>query len=173
MGFRIMRSRQAGLTTVEVAISGTVFFLAIFTLIETGRLLWAWETLTEATRRGARVAAVCPVNHSAIANVMVLNNPSDSGASAILPGLDTAQVTVEYLDQNGNVIPNPATCASWVLIDYVRTRIAGYNHNFVIPAFGAVLPSPPFETTLPRESLGKVPGVNYQCYGSVSPNPCP
>lgn len=161
---RIMHSRQVGLATVEVAIVGAVFFLVLFAVIETGRLLWTWETLNEATRRGARVAAVCPINHPGIRNVSVFNNPGNSGGSAVLPDLSTDDVNVSYLNANGN------PPVDWCDIRYVRVRI-NYQHNFAIPVFGEFLNAPDFETTLPRESLGKVPGVGYQCFGVASPNP--
>lgn len=164
MAGRIMRSRQAGTTTVEVAIVAGVLLLAIFALIETGRLLWTWETLNEATRRGARVAAVCPQDHPAIANVAVFNNPLSGGASAVLPDLSSADVNVTYLDANGN------PPVDWCAIRYVRVSIT-YQHAFAIPAFGALLNAPDFETTLPRESLGKVPGIGFQCFGLASPTP--
>lgn len=160
-----MRRHQAGITTVEFAIVGFVLFLTIFCLIETGRLLWVWESLTEATRRGARVAAVCPVNHPAIANVTVFNNPNNSGASAIIDGLNTDQVTVSYLGLDGT--PE----ANWCEIEYVRVGINGYVHNFVVPMVGSFINAPAFETTLPIESLGLVPGVGFQCFGVASATP--
>lgn len=159
------KARQAGVTTVEFTIIGFVLFLTIFALIETGRLLWVWESLTEATRRGARVATVCPVDHPAIANVAVFNNPSSSGASAILHGLTTGNVAVSYLNNSG------AAETNWCDIEYVRVEITGYVHNFVVPMVGTFLNAPDFETTLPIESLGLVPGVGFQCFGVASATP--
>lgn len=161
---RSMRSRQAGMTTVEVAIVGAVFLLAIFTLIETGRLLWAWETLNEATRRGARVAAVCPLNHASIANVAVFKDPATGTGGTVLPGLSPADVNVTYLNAN----ENPPV--DWCDIAYVRVSI-NYQHTFFVPGLQTIIPAPDFETTLPRESLGKVPGVGFQCFGVASPTP--
>lgn len=162
---RMLKSKQAGLATVEVAIVGAVFFLALFTVIEVGRLMWTWETLTEATRRGARVAAVCPVNHPAVANVTVFANPISGGAS-VIPGLSADDhVKVSYLDTNGNATAN------WCDIRYVRVRIDDYQHNLIVPFVGDLLTAPAFETTLPSESLGKVPGVGYQCFNRPSTPP--
>lgn len=165
-----MKSRQAGLATVEFAIVGAVLFLVVFTVIETGRLMWAWETLTEATRRGARVAAVCPVNHPGIANMTVLNPPDTSGESAILPGLLSTDVVVEYLDSSSTMLANPAN-DDWCDIRYVRVRITGYTHDLLIPFVSITLNAPAFETTLPAESLGMVPGVGFQCFGVSSATP--
>ena len=56
------RMRQRGTTTVEFAIVGTVLMVVVFAVIEFGRALFVINMLTEATRRGARMAAVCPVS---------------------------------------------------------------------------------------------------------------
>ena len=163
------RRRQAGVTSVEFAVVGAVLLLAVFAVIEFGRLLWTWESLVEATRRGARVAAVCPVNHSAIANVTVFNSPADSGASPYIADLSTDQVSVSYLDQSGVVLADPMS--NWCDIQYVRVQINGYVYNFSVPIVGSTLNAPEFETTLPAESLGLVPGVGFQCFGVNAPTP--
>lgn len=168
-GITLKLRRQAGVTTVEFAVVAAVLLLAIFTVIEFGRLLWTWESLGEATRRGTRVAAVCPVNHAAIANVAVFNEPGSSGASAILADLSTENVSVSYLDQDGNIISDPMN--NWCRIEYVRVRIVDYVHNFVVPMVGSLLNAPEFETTLPAESLGLVPGLGFRCFGVDSPTP--
>lgn len=165
-----MKSRQNGMTSVEFAVIGTVLLLVIFAVIETGRLMWVWETLTEATRRGARVAAVCPVNHAGIANMTVFNAPDTGGESAILNGLTTGNVVVEYLDGGSVLLGAPAN-DDWCDIEYVRVRIAGFTHQVLIPFVEITLDAPEFETTLPAESLGLVPGVGYQCFTAASPTP--
>lgn len=137
-------NRQNGIHTVEFAIVGAVFFVLLFGVIEFGRALFTWNTLTEATRRGARLAVVCPENHASIKNVAVFNSPDASGASPILPNLDSENVTIEY----------PA--------GFVRVRIAGYQYSLLIPPLIPGLDfspfiAPEFETTLPRESMGAVP----------------
>ena len=61
-----MKNSQQGTTTVEFAILASVLFVLIFGVIEIGRAFFVWNSLAEATRRGARIAAVCPVNHGSI-----------------------------------------------------------------------------------------------------------
>lgn len=162
-----MKNKVKGVTTVEFALVGGLFFLVLFGILEFGRLLFVWNTLTEATRRGARIAAVCPVNHSAIANIAVLDRPTGGGSSPILPGLSTANVELRYLDVDGIPIVTPV--ANFTAIRYVRVRIVGYSHNMIIPMFTPLLNAPPFQTTLPRESLG-VPrvGAGPQCFGTAA-----
>lgn len=161
--------QQTGVTTVEFAVVGAVLLLTVFAVIEFGRLLWTWESLAEATRRGARVAAVCPVDHASIANVAVFNDPGNSGASAILADLTTDHVAVTYLDRDGNIVGDPMN--NWCQIEYVRVRITGYAFNFVVPMVGSFLNAPEFETTLPAESLGLVPDVGFECFGAASATP--
>jgi TadE-like protein len=134
---------QKGTTTVEFAIVGAVLLTIMFAVIEFGRVLFTYAVLNEGTRRGARVAAVCPVNDPAIAQ---------ETAFASLPGLTTQNVAVEYLNQNGGMIGDPA--GSFGAIEYVQVRIVNYQHPMWIPFLNLVLTVPDFAATLPRESLG-------------------
>jgi len=148
--------RQKGIYIVEFTLVAALFFVLLFATIEFARALFVWNSLTEATRRGARLAAVCPMDHASIANVAVFNDPGAAGASPILPGLNSSDVTTDYLDQAGVVT---ATLSD---IRYVRVSIVGFQHTLLLPALlpglpGMTLTAPPFETTLPSESLGFVP----------------
>jgi Flp pilus assembly protein TadG len=145
-----MKRYQTGTTVVEFAIVGTLLLMLIFAVIEVGRALFIMNTLTEATRRGARVAAVCPVGDPMPAQVAVF--PNGGSNSAVVNGLSTANVAVEYLDINGSVIANPA--ANFSTIRYVRVRITGFTQLMIIPFIMPSLSLSGFSTTLPRESLG-------------------
>lgn len=135
------RAAQRGLTTVEFAIVGLVFFVILFAVIEFGRIIYTMNILQEGARRAARVAAVCAVNDPAIANRAVF---------ADLPGLTTANVIVEYLNQAGG------TAANFGDIRYVRVSIRGYSMPIAIPLINPTFDAPEFSSTLPRESLGVV-----------------
>jgi Flp pilus assembly protein TadG len=156
-----MRRQQAGVTSVEFAIIGLVLMMVVFGVIEMGRALFVVNTLTEATRRGARMAAVCPVGDPKPASVAVFD--SGSGSSSIVAGLTTGNVQVQYLDVNGNPIANPTTGANYGLIRYVSVSIVGFTHTMLIPTLVTTIPMNGFTTTIPRESLG-VPPV-----GAVTP----
>jgi hypothetical protein len=147
-----MRKRQNGLYLVELAIVGFVFLLILFTLIEFGRALYVMNSLGEATRRGARMAVVCPIGDAAIREVAVFNPSGGGGNSSMLAGLTTANVVVEYLDATGGVIGNPA--ASFTQVRSARVRIANFTHTFLIPFVNISFVTPGFPATLPRESLG-------------------
>ncbi len=154
------RQAQRGTTTVEFAIVATVLFIVLFGVIEVGRALFVWNTLTEATRRGARVAAVCPISHASVAKVAVFGDPLGGDASPILRNLSTANVQVDYLDNTGT------PTAVYEDVRYVSVGITNYQHTFLIPFVVQTIAVPPFTTTLPAESLGIIPELGVrQCYG--------
>jgi Flp pilus assembly protein TadG len=140
---------QRGTTIVEFAIVGALALTMVFAVVEFGRTLFVINALTEATRRGARVAAVCPVGDAKPAQVAVFDV---GGKSAVVAGLTTSNIVVEYLDTSGAAIANPA--ASFSSIRYVRVRIVSFTESLIIPFIMPTLSLPAFSTTLPRESLG-------------------
>ena len=144
------KALQTGTTTVEFAIVGLLLFVVVFAVIEFGRALYVMNMLTEATRRGVRLAAVCPVGDPKPASVAVFD--SGNGRSAVVSGLTTANIVVEYLDINGAAIANPS--ANFSQIRYVRVRVVGFSLPLAIPTINPVLPMSGFAATVPRESLG-------------------
>lgn len=140
--------QQSGTTSVEFAIIGVVAMVVIFAVIEFGRMVFVVNALSEATRRGARMAAVCPLNDPAIARVTVFNAPGGGSNSPVIGGFSTANVDVRYLDQNG------AQTAAFTQIQYVRVQIVNFQHSLLIPLAVSTFTLPGFPSTLPRESLG-------------------
>ena len=143
-----MKNSQAGTTTLEFALVALLYFIVLFGIVEFGRAYFTWNTLNEATRRGARVATVSTLNNAAIANVAVFNDPNTSGNSPVLRGLTTSNVQVRYLNADGT------TATQYTDIVYVEVTITGYQHRLLIPAFFQTITAPDFKTILPRESLG-------------------
>ncbi len=152
------RCRQHGLSTVEFAIVAAVLFMLIFAVIEVGRAYFVASALDEAARRGARMAAVCPIDDPAIAQAAAFE-------SALVYGLDPSDIAVEYLDVDGALIINPADPANFRLIRYVRVRVVGFQHQMFIPLLSPLtqFTMAEYATVLPRESLG-VPRV-----GAITP----
>ncbi len=155
-----MNRRQHGLATVEFALAATVLLVILLGAIEVGRLLYVWNVLGEAARRGARVAAVCPPGDTRVRDIAVFNVRDGGGSTPLLTGFGPGNVAVSYLDAAGNA------GATGLAIEYVSVTVAGYVHNFVVPlpfltgGGAATITVPPFTTTLPRESLGYVPISN-------------
>ena len=147
---------EKGTTTVEFAIVASVLFVMIFGVFEVGRGYYVYSMLDEVTRRGSRLAAVCPINDPAIAQMAVFNASGDGAASSLVSGLTPANVVIDYLDAANGVVATPADPASFVQIRYVRARIVNFQHQISIPfvAGMASVQMPEFESVLPRESLG-------------------
>jgi Flp pilus assembly protein TadG len=148
-----MRANQRGTTTVEFAIVASVMFMILFAVIEFGRVMFVANALEESTRRGARMAAVCPVGDPMPAQTAIL--AGSDGVSAIASDLTTSNVAIAYLDVNGAPVVNPA--ANLAAIRYVRTSIVGYQQRMLIPFIMPSFLMPSFAATLPAESLGYGP----------------
>lgn len=166
-----MKTSERGIFTVEFAIIAAALFIVLFAVIELSRIIWIWNTADEATRRGARVAAVCPVNHTAVHEATIFAAAGSGGPSPILRGLDTGNVTVEYLNKDGDAE------TSYSLIKYVRVSLSNYTVTPLIPFVNTTFTLPPFETTLPSESLGLIPDPDNptaapvcSCFGSSGPS---
>jgi Flp pilus assembly protein TadG len=155
------RKQQQGTTTVEFALIAGLVMIVLFGVIEVARAFFVWNTITEATRRGARVATVCPIDHPAIARITVFGNPGGGSTSPILHGLSTGHVQIEYFNNAGGA------AGSFADIAQVRVSIRGYQHTLLVPFVGQTLEVPPFSTTLPVESLGYVPEAGARtCFGA-------
>ncbi|MCG7201673.1 pilus assembly protein [Marinobacter pelagius] len=157
--------KQSGLHTVEFAIVGAMFFILLFGTIEFGRLMFVWNTLDEMSRRAARVAVVCPIEHSAIRRVAMFDEPGTSGESPILAGLMESNISIDYLTATGGVIADPA--GNYLDIEFIRSEVSGFQHQLIIPFFFRTFELPPFVTVLPRESLG-VSREGTGCFGTIS-----
>ncbi len=144
--------KQKGLAVVETAIVGLVAMIVLFAVFEVARVFFVMNALEEATRRGARVAAVCQINDPAIRQITIFNNSGTAGPSPLVFNLTTGNVDVDYLDDGGGVVGDPV--GSSLDIDYVRVGITNYQHQLIIPLFGRTINMPDFATILPRESLG-------------------
>lgn len=144
--------RQRGVALVEFAIVAAIALLMLFAVLEIARAIFVANALTEATRRGARVAAVCPINDPAIAQVATFNAPGAGNSSPIVKYLDTTDFVLEYLDRAGTVIPDPD--GNFQQIRYVQIRVTNFEHELLIPFANVAFTMPEFATRLPRESLG-------------------
>lgn len=170
---------QRGAALVEFAIIALLFFVILFGIIEFGRAWFTYNTLVEATRRGARVAAVCPPENidnstSKIQNIVLFNSPTSSAATGFL-GLTPANVKIDYLRYNPanlNQIIDwtymPTSDGGVVVgniddIAFVRVSIINFQRPLFIPGFSFVLNaanSDLIATTLPSESLGRETPTN-------------
>lgn len=150
----INKHHQKGAETVEFAMICLLLFALVFAIIEFGRALFVWNALTEATRRGARMAVVCPYQSPIPKQVAIYDVIAGSlGTSPIIAGLTPAMINVSYLDGTG------VATADQTLINFVQVTITGYTHTLIIPLWSRTLTIPSFTTTLYSESLGAIPTI--------------
>lgn len=162
---RRAHKQQRGLATVEFAIVGLVVFIVLFGAIEIARMMYTVNMLQEATRRGARMAAVCTVDSPAIIRAALFNSSGSGTASPFIGGLTAANIQLDYLDAASNpVVGYAGNDDIYRTIDFVRVRIVNFRHKLIIPGLNLSFITRPYPTSMPRESLGVAPlGQTSSC----------
>ena len=130
-------NKSAGAAIVEFAIVAAVFFTILIGIMEAGRMLFYWNTATELTRMGARVAAVCDPNDPDIATKI----------AAFHPLIPASKVSVVYSPSGCNVNSCDQVTVS------VASGVSITNFVPFVPTAFNTLVLPEFKTTIPRESM--------------------
>jgi len=138
------RRGERGSTLVEFSITGTVFLLAFFGVLDFGRLLWTHNALNDATRQGARAAVSSSVTSTAAIKNAVLYGDSNGGTAPLVSGLTAGNVQVIY----NNVGLGRGTAT---------VKITGYRFKFAALFFGVDIQMPDYQTTLTGETMGFAP----------------
>ena len=122
--------RQRGSSMVEVTMVVALLLLVIFGVVEAGRVMVAYTTLSDAARAGTRYAMVHGANRrGASCTTLATDGPSGpaanpacvlAAAEAITnaAGLGSATVSVSYPDSS-NAVGHPVT----VTVSYVFTTV--------------------------------------------------
>lgn len=143
---RFKQLAENGATLIEFSIAATVFFIALFGVLEVSRLLWTHNALTEAVRSGSRYAVLHQQSQQSITDVtslVVYGTVSPvQGAQSIVPGLTTNMVTVTYANFG-------------VKLGTATVTITGYTFNFSVPLIGSTVSMPIYKSTMTGESAGK------------------
>jgi len=150
---------SGGSTAVEFAIVASTLLLTIFIVIDLSRLVYLRMTLEEGVRRGARLAAVCPIGDPLPARAAVLADPAAEGAA--IPGASLSNVSIQYLNADGTVIPNPA--GSFTSIALVRVSLLNVQTPLLIPFVSGVFAPTNVSSTASVESLGVSPTAVTPC----------
>lgn len=129
-----MKRHLAGAAAVEFAIVAAVFFMLLVGTMEMGRVLFYWNTATELTRMGARMAVVCDPGDPDIADRI----------ASFYPLIPAGMVEVAY---------SPAGCTVANCSEVTVSVAEGVPIATYIPFVPLSLSLPEFRTTLPRESL--------------------
>lgn len=116
---------------VEFALIAPVFFLLLFAVIEAGRFILFYETLSNATREGARYAIV----HGS--NSYCPSGPMPPGMSAPISCYDAtgANVAQRVKDSSFGLLGSAVTVTtSWLASDGVTTGNNGRDNNVRVHA---------------------------------------
>ncbi len=127
------KARQTGEAIVEFAIVALVFFTLLIGVMEFGRWMFTLNAATEATRWGARLAAVCDQDDPHIKQKMRF----------ILGSVTDAQIAIQYQPSGCDA----SNCSS------VEVSLVNASFTPLIPFFGTAVALPAFSTNLPRESM--------------------
>jgi hypothetical protein len=132
-----LQTGQRGATVVEFAIVVSALFMLLIGIMEMGRMLFYWNTASEATRLGARLAVVCDLDDSDIKSRMISRFPGQP--SLLTPG----DIQISYW---------PAGCTA-ANCELVTAQINPKTLTPRIPFVSISLTLPAFATTLSRESM--------------------
>lgn len=145
---------QAGATAVEFAL-GLIIFLSFFlAVVDFSRMLWTWNAAGEATRWGARLAAVCGKDSPIVLSRM----------QVLLPQLQGTQVAVNWYDRHG--VNNSCTGSGDTACRGLQLQLTDIAYSWISPvgwSAGQLMPMPGFATYLPVESMGRDPGSASVC----------
>ncbi len=145
---------------MEFVFIAPFFFMMLVGIVAAGNLFFTHNALVEATRRGARYAAMeaasspagtlrttqgCDATGpqlTAIKYYAIYGNSAGTGTNLV--NLQPSNICVEYSNFG-------------VATGTVTVSITGFNYNFVIPGISRVITMPAYRTTVPGESAGALP----------------
>jgi hypothetical protein len=152
---KVNRKNESGGSVAEFAVVALVFFMIIFGIIEFGRFLYTHNALTDASRRGARYAALHQENAPCVINVVIYGegniNPNTCAPTGppLINGLTSTNVIVQYQGSSPN--------SYGMNIGTATVSIQNYSFNLSIPLLNRRITMPAYTTTLPAESAGVIP----------------
>ncbi len=145
------RGAQKGSTAVEFALVFLIFLTFLLAVTDFSRMLFTWNAAAEATRAGARYAAVCDDTFNQSAVLARMQN--------VLPQISS--INVRWEDDAGNTSCTPSTCVG------VTVTIEGLQYRWISPIAGlaalAPMTMPTFKTYLTREIMGQDPNSSTIC----------
>jgi Flp pilus assembly protein TadG len=154
---RVRRRRSRGQGLVEFALIFPVFMLILFAIFDVGRLVFAYTSITNAAREGARLAIV---NQGTGQPELRVRKQSSVAESTNGDGTD---ITVTYVRDDANGQPTTTTCPTpipigclakvtyatklWPITPIVRQVI--FNNGITMTATSIL----PVEYTCPNDQI--------------------
>jgi Flp pilus assembly protein TadG len=142
---RRARAGERGGTLIEFAITASVFFMMLVGIAAASHLFFTHNALDDATRRGARYAALQLNNaaaDTAIKNMVVYGTPTiGADSKSLIRGLTVDNVFIDRADFG-------------VGTGTVTVRIDNYTYSLVIPGITKTITMPEYRTTVTGECAG-------------------
>lgn len=174
--------RQRGVAAVEFSLVVLFFITYLVGVMELSRAVFLWNTMTEVTRRAARVAAVSPFDPLSI-SASKYHAMFDNTSVPLAGDITTANLVIDYLGADTETVvtsmpasaaenlvnctanPNGASCVRFVRVRLCLggaascppipyTTMTGL-HSFV----SGSIRFPRFTTISPIGSLGRMPSI--------------
>jgi len=142
--------RREGQALVEFALVLPVFLLIVFGVFDLGRAVYAYNTVANAAREGARVASVNQIVSSPDCNESKpVEDPSNAhwsvktcaASSALALGVQASDVTVSYTPPPSTsvICPDPPTPTSPIHVGCIASVTVVYTFNASTPVIGALV----------------------------------
>jgi hypothetical protein len=147
---RVLRSnhQQAGVATIEFALSFMVFWVAFIGVVEFSRLMFAWGTAGEATQIAARLASICDMGAAQEERIRnhVAQLVTASGQVDLSERTDWLQFS--YF---------PSGCAKSTCTQ-IEVRLHDIPTQLLMPLPAITLKLPEYRTRQPRETMSNSMG---------------
>ena len=145
-------SREKGSIFVEFALTFLVLFAVFTGAFEFGYAFYAYNTLVNAVREGARYASMKPYDSAtstpstafstAVQNMVVYSNPNPAqGAAPILAGLSTSNVNVAVISNGAQPLQMTVSISNVSLDAVFGTITLSSKPSVSFPYLG--IPTPP------------------------------
>lgn len=141
-----MTSRQRGQGLVEFALTIPLFILMLLGLVDLGRAVYAYTTISNAAREGARLAIV---NQTQAGGTYIAQAEAANSATSL--GIAAASVTISFRtpDLSGSCANRTIGCVAQVTVPYSFTAITPIVGNIVGTINMSSTVRIPIERTLP------------------------
>ncbi|MGC8634154.1 MAG: TadE/TadG family type IV pilus assembly protein [Candidatus Limnocylindrales bacterium] len=128
------RGASVGQALVEFALVFPVLIMILFGLVHLGRAVYAYSTIANAARTGARVAIVNQTIYTASSCTAVQSIEQCAAAQAVALGIDPASVQVQFVPENAAATCTPVQlgCLAEITVPYTFRPITPVLGNLTI-----------------------------------------
>jgi Flp pilus assembly protein TadG len=136
------RRNRSGQSLVEFALIFPIVIVLLIAIFDLGRLVFAYNDITNAARQGARTAIIDQGGTSAEDRVIAMSTSL---------GLTPADVDITYIESDGTDCPTPKTLACQVVVTvrFAWTPITPVIGNIVGPMTVTATSQMPIERIFP------------------------